>query len=220
MVKKYLRQMFASQEKLNDAVYPTWRTANLNWLRAIRIEATELIDSLDWKWWNQQENNWKNVEVELIDIIHFLVSYSIVSNVKDVASLYDNAISLDKNEENVILLVEEIMFNTFIAVSGSLSGRIEAINDMWSKIFSLIKTLEIDIKEIYKKYLAKNTLNYFRTTHGYKTGKYKKQWLYKGSYVEDNVVVWDLVKDTEFIDIDKLMEELESVYADTIAASN
>jgi len=220
MVKKYLNQMFASQRKLNDVVFPGWETANLNWLRAIRIEAAELVDSLDWKWWKKSENDWDNVEVELIDIIHFLVSYTLISNITDVSENFEKAKAYSKTAEDVINLTEELMFNTFMAVKGSLSKRIEAINEMWVNVFSIAKTIGVDIKDIYKKYLGKNALNYFRTTHGYKDGAYKKEWLYKGNIVEDNVVLWDLIKDKDFIDLDELLNELESIYADTVAASN
>jgi len=220
MVKKYLNQMFASQKKLNDVVFPGWETANLNWLRAIRIEAAELVDSLDWKWWKKSENDWDNVEVELIDIIHFLVSYTLISNITDVSENFEKAKAYFKTAEDVINLTEELMFNTFMAVKGSLSKRIEAINEMWVNVFSIAKTIGVDIKDIYKKYLGKNALNYFRTTHGYKDGSYKKEWIYKGNIVEDNVVLWDLIKDKDFIDLDELLSELESIYADTVAASN
>jgi dimeric dUTPase (all-alpha-NTP-PPase superfamily) len=46
----------------------------VNYSRAIREELDELDDDLLWKWWSRDEINIQNIRVELIDILHFLVS--------------------------------------------------------------------------------------------------------------------------------------------------
>ena len=45
-----------------------------NYARAMREELHELDADLLWKWWSKDEINLQNVRVELIDILHFLVS--------------------------------------------------------------------------------------------------------------------------------------------------
>ena len=45
-----------------------------NYSKAMREEIRELDADLLWKWWSRDEIDLQNVRVELIDILHFLVS--------------------------------------------------------------------------------------------------------------------------------------------------
>ena len=49
----------------------TWLS---NYSRAMAEEITELDADLLWKWWSKDKVDIQNVRVELIDILHFLVS--------------------------------------------------------------------------------------------------------------------------------------------------
>lgn len=47
----------------------------LNYSRALAQENSELVDSLPWKWWAKyQDFNIQNARVEVVDMLHFLVS--------------------------------------------------------------------------------------------------------------------------------------------------
>ena len=61
--------------KVND-LPNTWLS---NYSRARREEITELDEELLWKWWSKDEIDIQNIRVELIDILHFLVSAMICS---------------------------------------------------------------------------------------------------------------------------------------------
>ena len=50
-----------------------------NYSRAMREEVQELDEELLWKWWSKDEIDIQNIRVELIDILHFLVSALICS---------------------------------------------------------------------------------------------------------------------------------------------
>ena len=50
-----------------------------NYSRAMRDEILELDEELLWKWWSKDEIDIQNIRVELIDILHFLVSALICS---------------------------------------------------------------------------------------------------------------------------------------------
>ena len=54
----------------------TWLS---NYSRAMREEIAELDEELLWKWWSKDEIDIQNIRVELIDILHFLVSAMICS---------------------------------------------------------------------------------------------------------------------------------------------
>jgi dUTPase. len=45
-----------------------------SYAKAMREELNELEADLLWKWWSKDEINLQNIRVELIDILHFLVS--------------------------------------------------------------------------------------------------------------------------------------------------
>lgn len=45
-----------------------------NYSKAMREELNELDADLLWKWWSKDEIDMQNIRVELIDILHFLVS--------------------------------------------------------------------------------------------------------------------------------------------------
>ena len=45
-----------------------------NYSKAMREEINELDADLLWKWWSKDEIDLQNIRVELIDILHFLVS--------------------------------------------------------------------------------------------------------------------------------------------------
>ena len=61
--------------KVND-LPNTWLS---NYSRAMREEVVELDEELLWKWWSKDEIDIQNIRVELIDILHFLVSAMICS---------------------------------------------------------------------------------------------------------------------------------------------
>jgi len=102
---KMLKEIFEEQLKLNKKIIPNlydilyenveikreWLNKNVT---AIALECAELIESSGWKWWKKlpewDEDNIHNLKVELIDILHFLVSAMIVMNMtaEDVYNLY------------------------------------------------------------------------------------------------------------------------------------
>jgi len=46
----------------------------VNYSKAMKEELIELDEELLWKWWSKDEIDMQNIRVELIDILHFLVS--------------------------------------------------------------------------------------------------------------------------------------------------
>lgn len=78
-----LEQIFRLQEQLNKRIGVV--TANmtddqrqqwvLNYCRAMTQEVAELTDSVPWKWWAKyQKFDKQNARVEVIDLLHFLIS--------------------------------------------------------------------------------------------------------------------------------------------------
>ncbi len=49
----------------------------LNYTRALQQETAELVDSVPWKWWAKyQRFDLQNARVEVVDMLHFLISLS------------------------------------------------------------------------------------------------------------------------------------------------
>lgn len=62
----------------------------MNFQLALQQECAEATDSLAWKWWKKGEDDWDNIKIELVDILHFWVSMCTVAGLsaEEVVSLY------------------------------------------------------------------------------------------------------------------------------------
>ncbi len=60
----------------------------INYARAMKEELIELDEELLWKWWSKDEIDLQNIRVELIDILHFLVSAMMCAGL-DAEKVYD-----------------------------------------------------------------------------------------------------------------------------------
>lgn len=82
-----LDEIFRMQEALNlrigvdtrhmtDEQRQQW---TLNYCRAMSQEVAELTDSVPWKWWAKYQTfDKQNARVEVVDMLHFLVSLALV----------------------------------------------------------------------------------------------------------------------------------------------
>jgi dimeric dUTPase (all-alpha-NTP-PPase superfamily) len=78
-----LEEIFRLQEQLNKRIGVDTASMTdeqrqqwvLNYCRAMTQEVAELTDSVPWKWWAKyQKFDKQNARVEVIDLLHFLVS--------------------------------------------------------------------------------------------------------------------------------------------------
>ena len=60
----------------------------MNYSKAMKEELIELDEELLWKWWSKDEIDMQNIRVELIDILHFLVSAMMCAGL-DAEKVYD-----------------------------------------------------------------------------------------------------------------------------------
>jgi dimeric dUTPase (all-alpha-NTP-PPase superfamily) len=84
--------------KVND-MPNTWLT---NYSRAMREEVIELDEELLWKWWSKDEIDLQNIRVELIDVLHFLVSAMISAGLtpEKVFDVYKQKHSVNINRQD------------------------------------------------------------------------------------------------------------------------
>ena len=173
--------MLSLQTSMNIKVDPNWVEARYPYLRAVVIEAAEAIEHHGWKWWKKQEKDLPQLQMELIDIWHFILSEILLRNQADqdksLTALTDSL--SDSSTQNVInfddqqFLINELdlieKFELLIALS--VSRRIEL-----ALFASIMTDCEISWTELYCQYVGKNVLNMFRQDKGYKEGTYQKTW--------------------------------------------
>ena len=107
-----LELIFKEQIQLNEKINPTLysdiqdpefrRKKFLEFELALRQESSEAIDSLNWKWWKKDTDDWDNVKIELIDMLHFWVSMCTVAGVtaQEVVDLYLKKNKLNHTRQN------------------------------------------------------------------------------------------------------------------------
>ena len=108
-----LKDIFEKQielnKKINEKLYEEIKDPEvrrkwfLNFELALKQESAEAIDSLNWKWWKKDEEDWDNIKIELVDMLHFWVSMCTVAGLsaEDVVELYfkKNKLNADRQKQ-------------------------------------------------------------------------------------------------------------------------
>lgn len=179
--------MLKLQGQLNSRINPDWITADQKFLRAAFVESAEALEHYGWKWWKKQSIDLPQVQMELVDILHFYLSHMIVAAhgsidgaarivIADLKSA--GGIGLDgKQYELGQLNVPELLeLLGGLAVCGRASFKV---------LETTMAQCSLSWSEAFTQYVSKNVLNIFRQEHGYKEGTYVKIWAGE----EDNVVL-------------------------------
>lgn len=183
-MKQQLLTMLQLQDDMNTKVHPEWRQQGFEWHRAIWVELAEMLDHYGWKWWKHQEPDIEQVHLELIDIFHFGLSARLVSGQAV------EAIAADIEQELAQVEVQATFAQTIeVMVANTLSSKSFDV-----KTFAgLMQQTDLSFDALFRNYVGKNVLNFFRQDHGYKTGEYIKIWNGK----EDNEVLMDVLRTTD-----------------------
>lgn len=190
ITREEYEEMFRLQGVLNDETNSsswlegvTSKHNVIDWFLCMSQEASEAIDSIQWKHWKDTEKlpqyeyiSKDNVKTELTDIWHFLMSQVITRGAINLAI-------------NTVRVNEYLPFNNPKEVLGGLKEfQVAALNEqntesLVNKFFRLVISVFEDPRDLLKSYMKKNVLNQFRQDNGYKLGTYVKVW----SGEEDNV---------------------------------
>ena len=218
--------MLQLQNQLNDATNgENWTkgvTKNskiINWRRCIYMECAEMIDSFSWKHWKNlhQEADWENLQIEVVDVWHFIMSLAIENysqtlrgGVEDLAINITalDAFSTINREQNKFDTQEKIIEKVEELMRLVLSKDELALEKLIAEFFALVVMSGLDLGSLYKLYVGKNILNQFRQDNGYKEGTYIKVW--NGN--EDNVLMKDIWERNANISPDMLYRELTKIY--------
>ena len=198
--------MLSLQYAMNSKVDREWLAARYPYLRAVVIEGAEAIEHHGWKWWKHQEYDLLQLQMELIDIWHFILSEVILRHDGDLQQSCDTLLQ-NLNAEDATDLIE---FDTksYVLAELNLVAKLELLIGISAARrieLGLFEAILADCKlnwdNLFRQYVGKNVLNFFRQDNGYKEGTYQKIWNGK----EDNehlVEVLDLLdaQDDKFQD--------------------
>lgn len=174
-----LNTMLNLQDKMNKKVNPEWLTAGYQYLRAAMIEAVEGIEHHGWKWWKAQQKDLPQLQMELVDIWHFALSAIIIDfqgdiekSAKTIASELASGSNTVKFDGSEYLFDQQHILDNLQLMTGLCAAKRFSV-PLFMKI---VEQAEMDADELYRQYVGKNVLNFFRQDNGYKDGTYIKIW--------------------------------------------
>ena len=177
--------MLEMQDGMNSRVDGDWFNQERAWYRAIWIECAELMDHYGgWKWWKGSQKDVEQVMLEIVDIWHFGLSMRINAD-------RDHAIA-------AVRIVDQWVAPQ---VTGGFLADVERLASVAlsekSFLVAIVPALLADIgrgfDDLYRAYVGKNVLNYFRQDHGYREGGYRKVWNGR----EDNEHLVDILSELD-----------------------
>ena len=189
------RTMLSMQAKMNSKVDPDWVNAAYPYMRAVVIEAAEAIEHHGWKWWKKQALDLPQLQMELIDIWHFMLSEILLVNQGDenisLAWLMEqaqgnsssNRLSLDNQTYTIAEL--DLLAKLELLIGTAVVRRVEI-----GLFAAIMHDCQVNWQDVYAQYVSKNVLNFFRQDNGYKEGSYRKIWQNR----EDNEHLVDIMQ--------------------------
>ena len=174
-----LATMLSLQDKMNAKVNPDWLNAGYGYLRAAMVESVEAIEHHGWKWWKAQQKALPQLQMELVDIWHFALSACIIDFKGDISASAES-IAAELAASNLNVTFDNTNYDV---ANQSLLDNLELMTGLCAaKRFSvplfmhIVAQCEMSPDELYRQYVGKNVLNFFRQDNGYKEGTYIKLW--------------------------------------------
>jgi hypothetical protein len=166
-MKEKILAMLEMQDAMNSKVNPDWRQAGSEWYRAIWTECAEMLDHYGWKWWKHQQPDMDQVKLEIVDIWHFAMSDLLIKggSVDEVAEQIGSELQSPVEANDIREAIELLAGATLQTQAANVP------------IFArLMQLADLPFDELFRMYVGKNVLNFFRQDHGYKDGSYIKVW--------------------------------------------
>lgn len=180
-----IENMLSMQYQMNTRVHENWIAQDFEWYRAVWIECGELMDHVGYKWWKKQVPELEQVRLEVVDIWHFGLS------------------ALFESDTGIAALAKSIELDLYHAEPETGDVRLAtealALHSLQTRSFSvplfaqLMVACELTFDDLYRHYVGKNVLNFFRQDHGYKEGSYEKTWQGR----EDNEHLTELISELD-----------------------
>lgn len=163
-----LTTMLEMQDRMNRKVHPDWIVQGFAWYRALWIECGELIEHHGYKWWKKQVPDWDHVRLEVVDIWHFGMSMRFNGQNNPATIAQEMLAELEAEPPRDMPLLEAVE----ALAAEVLVARRFALPRFWT----VMQGAGLGPQELFATYVGKNVLNFFRQDHGYKEGRYQKNW--------------------------------------------
>ncbi len=191
----------------------------INWRRCIYMECAEMVDSFSWKHWKSinQEPDWDNLQIEVVDVWHFIMSLAIENysqnlkgGIEDLAINISNlpSFSTIDTKNSTFGLQDKVIEKVENIIRLSLEEDELKLDELFNEFFDLVLMSGLNLETLYRLYVGKNILNQFRQDNGYKDGTYVKVW----NGEEDNIVMKRIWEDNGDIKPELLYKELAKAY--------
>lgn len=171
--------MLALQDKMNAKVNPTWLTAGYPFLRAVVVEGVEAMEHHGYKWWKAQAKDLPQLQMELVDIWHFTLSAVLVWNHGDQVEAARELMLHAASPNTRIKLDDQIYEITQLGTLDKLElliGLAISRRINLALFAAIMADCGMTWEDLYRQYVGKNVLNFFRQDNGYKAGTYVKHW--------------------------------------------
>jgi len=194
-MKAKIKEMLVLQDEINRVVTEDWKQQGYPWYRAAMVESIEMLEHFGFKWWKKQTPDMAQVQLELVDIWHFMLSHYLEQS-ESLDSLADllSPSELHKSDSDDL----RALIDTFV---GELASKKHFDTDVF---YNMLSVTGLTFDDLYLQYLGKNTLNRFRQHNGYKDGSYIKIW----NGLEDNEVLFQILADIN----DSVSNTAEHIY--------
>ena len=201
-----IEEMMKIQDKLNSSLNPDWINQGWDFNLAANIEMVEAVEHVGWKWWKHQTPNIDQARMEMVDILHFLLSEFICRGWK--------ADDISREVNSTWNLPVEVCPMEFLRTA----KRFISANYAATKLYLFVNayhSLGMSFDDLSRMYYNKVLLNEFRWHNGYKEGTYVKIWNGR----EDNEVLMEVLINQETVDAAAVVEQLQEIYDSVVAQS-
>jgi len=175
MNRDAILNMLHMQHRMNSRVHEDWINQDFEWYRAAWIECGELMDHWGYKWWKKQIPDMEQVRLEVVDIWHFGLS-ALFEPDTDLEALAGQ-IAAEFMERREGLVSDGSPTQRIHAATEALAQHALQTKEFSVPLFaSLMDACDLSADALYRHYVGKNVLNFFRQDHGYQDGTYIKEW--------------------------------------------
>ena len=199
-----IEEMMKIQDKLNSSLNPDWINQGWDFNLAANIEMVEAVEHVGWKWWKHQTPNIDQARMEMVDILHFLLSEFICRGWEagDISCEVNNTWTLPVEVDQKHFLRSAKWFISAETTATKLHQFVNAYH-----------SLGMSFDDLSRMYYSKVLLNEFRWRNGYKEGTYVKIWNGR----EDNEVLMEVLSNQETVDAAAVVEQLQEIYSSVVA---
>ena len=170
--------MLELQARMNAKVNPRWVEAAYPYLRAVIVEGAEAMEHHGWKWWKKQECDLEQLQMELVDIWHFVLSHILLNRRGDETAALADLLAMCADPARLTFDGKTCHIDNLdtlgkfeLTIGLACAGRISV------PLFeAMLADCHMDWNDLFCQYVGKNVLNFFRQDNGYKEGTYRKIW--------------------------------------------